>query len=179
MEFLTDTREIILELKKVYEKENLSIDKVLDMVEEKYGKNAVSRSTIQRLFKKGSEENPASFRYETTLIPLCNVLLDTNQGATSDLLLRYKKDLIDDYAAQNKQLKEEIETIKDHEKAKYGEKLEKETKHFNDSLIFLRHQIELKDQRIDALMSMNTELMTTNNKLVNQLMNCPLRHEEE
>ena len=179
MEFLTDTREILIELKKVYKAQNLSYKKVYKMSNEKYGEGFISESTIQRIFKEGSEENPASFRYETTLIPLCNLLLDKSEGTTSDLLLRFKKDLIEDYADQVKQLKEEVATIKDREKAKYAEKLEKETKHFNDSVSFMKHQIELKDQRIDALLTTTTELMATNNKLLHQLMACPLRHEEK
>lgn len=178
MEFLTDTREIIIELKKVYKAQNLSYKKVYKMSNDKYGEGFISESTIQRIFKEGSEENPASFRYETTLIPLCNLLLDKSENATSDLLLRFKKDLIEEYAKQNSELKEEIKTIKEHEKIKYADKLAKETKHFNDSLAFLSHQIELKDQRIDALLATTTELMATNNKLVKQLMECPLRKEE-
>ena len=179
MEFLTDTKEIILALKKVYKEQNLSYKKVYKMSNEKYGENYISESTIQRIFKEGSEDNPASFRYETTLIPLCNLLLDKSEGSTSDLLLRFKKDLIENYADQVKQLKEELETIKDREKAKFAEKLEKETKHFNDSVSFLRHQIDLKDQRIDALLATTTELMATNNKLLQQLMACPYQKEKE
>ena len=71
-----DTKEIILALKKVWEEKELSIDKTLALVNEKVGEGAVSRSTVQRVFAKGSEDNPASFRYETTLKPLCNALLD-------------------------------------------------------------------------------------------------------
>ena len=177
MEYLTDTTEIILALKDVYKKENLSYKKVYKMVCDEYGEGAISESTIQRIFKEGSEENPANFRYETTLIPLCNLLLDKSESQTNDLLLRFKKDLIEDYAAQVKELKEEIKTIKEHEKIKYAEKLAKETQHFNDSLAFMSHQIELKDQRIDALLSTTTELMATNNKLLKQLMDCPLRND--
>ena len=179
MEYLTDTTEIILALKEVYKKEKLSYKKVYKMVCDEYGEGTISESTIQRIFKEGSEENPASFRYETTLIPLCNLLLDRSEDATNDLLLRFKKDLIEDYAAQVKELKEELKTIKEHEKVKYAEKLAKETQHFNDSLAFMSHQIELKDQRIDALLSTTTELMATNNKLLKQLMDCPIRHKEE
>jgi len=179
MEYLADTREIILALKRVYDKEDLSLDKVLAMVSEKYGKNSISKATLQRLFKDGSEDNPASFRYETTLIPLCNTLLNTNEGKTNDLLLRFKKDLIEEYATLVSELKDEIKTIKEHEKLKYAEKLEKETKHFNDSLAFMSHQIELKDQRIDALLTTTTDLMATNNKLLKQLMDCPLRKEDK
>ena len=177
MEYLTDTTEIILALKEVYKKEKLSYKKVYKMVCDEYGEGTISESTIQRIFKEGSEENPASFRYETTLIPLCNLLLDKSEGQTSDLLLRFKKDLIEDYAAQVKDLKEELRTIKEHEKVKYAEKLAKETQHFNDSLAFMSHQIELKDQRIDALLATTTELMATNNKLLKQLMACPLQKE--
>lgn len=178
MEYLTDTTEIILALKKAYEDQKLSYKKVYKMVCDKYGEGAISESTIQRIFKKGSEENPANFRYETTLIPLCNLLLDKNDQ-NNDLLLRFKKDLIEEYAALVKDLKEELQTIKEHEKVKYAEKLAKETKHFNDSLAFMSHQIELKDQRIDALLSTTTELMATNNKLLKQLMDCPFRKEDD
>lgn len=186
MVHLTDTREIILALKKVWEEKGLSIDKALALVEEKEGKNAVSRSTIQRVFAKGSEDDTAGFRFETTLKPLCNALLNIEEDDDDDSadtqamksILRYKKDIIEDYAAQNKELKNEISSIKDHEKAKYADQLEKETKHFSDSLAFMSRQIQLKDERIDALLAMNTELMQTNNSLLKQLMNCPLRTEE-
>ena len=183
----TDTKEIILALKKVWEEKELSIDKTLALVNEKVGEGAVSRSTVQRVFAKGSEDNPASFRYETTLKPLCNALLDIETDEADDSadtlayksILRYKKDLIEDYANQNKELKDEISSIKDRERAKYAGQLEKETKHFTDSLAFMSKQIQLKDERIDALLAMNTELMQTNNDLLKQLMNCPLRKTEE
>ena len=72
-----------------------------------------------------------------------------------------------------------METIKNRERVKYAERLEKETKHFNDSLEFMTRQIQLKDQRIDALLATTTELMTTNNTLLKQLMDCPLRKCDE
>jgi hypothetical protein len=174
MELMIDTKEIILALKKVYEEKNLSIDKALALVDEKEGKGAVSRSTIQRIFAKGSEDDPASFRYETTLKPICNALLDIDTIETEDdsdkraykTLLKLKRDIIDELQKSNEQVKID-----------YAEKLQEETEKFQKSLEFIKHQVELKDQRIDALMSLTTELMTTNNKLVTQLMECPLRKE--
>lgn len=74
---------------------------------------------------------------------------------------------------------EELEALLETEKHKYHEKLAKETKHFQDSLSFMTNQIALKDKRIDALLETTTELLTTNNRLVNQLMQCPLRNETE
>ena len=169
---MIDTREIILALKRVYEEKNLSIDKALALVDEKEGKGAVSRSTIQRIFAKGSEDDPASFRYETTLKPICNALLDIDTIETEDdsdkraykSLLKLKRDIIDELTKANEQVKVD-----------YAEKLQEETEKFQRSLEFVKHQVELKDQRIDDLLLMNKELMTTNNKLVQQLMECPYK----
>ena len=183
MENMTDTKQVIETLKKVKAEKGLSLDKIVAMLEQQglY----LSKSTLSRVFADGSENT--AFRYETTLRPIATVLLDLETIEQDDdtdtqaykSLLKLKKDLIEDYAEQNKQLKAELETVKNREKLKYSEKLEKETQHFNDSVTFMKHQIELKDQRIDALLTTTTELMATNNKLVKQLMDCPLRADNE
>lgn len=167
MGYLADTKEIILALKKVYKEQKLSIDKVLAMVDEREGEGKVSRSTIQRLFAAGSEDDPSSFRYETTLIPICNALLDENSANTT-IMMKYKKDLIEDFAAQNKELKEEIKNIKCDLEMEYNSKLEECTANFQRSLDFAKNQIELKDKRIDQLLDMNV-------KLLDQLLACPKR----
>ena len=182
----TGRREIILSLKKVVEEKGLtSIDKIHEYVEERMGQHVISRSTVGRVFAKGSEDRSNTFNYEITLQPLCDALLDIQNDEEDDSadtlayksLLRYKKGRIVN-------LEEEVESVKRKEKAKYAERLEKETKHFNDSLEFMKNQIALKDQRIDELLAdvkeflaSNKELMMTNNKLVTQLMNCPIRKE--
>lgn len=167
MGYLADTKEIIIALKKVYKEQKLSIDKVLAMVDEREGEGKVSRSTIQRLFAAGSEDDPSSFRYETTLIPICNALLDENSANTT-IMMKYKKDLIEDFAAQNKELKEEIKNIKCELEQEYNSKLEECAANFQKSIDFAKNQIELKDKRIDQLMDMNMQLM-------NQLLSCPKR----
>lgn len=176
---MTNTKDIILKLKDVRQEKQLSFSDILDLME-KNG-DFLSKSTISRIFADGSEDK--SFRYEETIRPIANALLDIETIEQDDdidtqaykSLLKLKKDLIEDYAEQNKALKEELETIKNRERVKYAERLEKETKHFNDSLAFMTRQIQLKDQRIDALLATTTELMTTNNTLLKQLMDCPLR----
>ena len=183
MENLTDTKQVIETLKKVKAEKGLSLDKIISMMEQ--NGQYLSKSTLSRVFADGSES--VAFRYETTLRPIATVLLDLETIEQDDdtdtqaykSILKLKKDLIEDYAEQNKQLKAEIESIKNSEHLKYSKKLEKETQHFNDSLEFMSHQIELKDQRIDALLATTTELMATNNKLVKQLMECPLRKCDE
>lgn len=181
-----DPKEIILALKQVYAEKELSIDKVLAMVNERVGENAVSRSTIQAVFAKDSENGTRKFGYDTILKPLCTALLDIESDEDYDSvdtvayksLLRFKAEMLDDYKEENERLKDEIQTIKDREKAKYAELLQKETQHFNDSIAFMRNQISLKDSRIDKLMDSNDRLSKTNDKLINQLMDCPLRNGE-
>ena len=178
----TDTREIILALKKVYDDKGLSIDKTLALVNSKVGEGAVSRSTIQALFAEGSEDGTRKFGYDTVLKPLCVALLDIENIEQDDpddvkaykAILKFKKNSIDD-------LKDELK----NDKIKYHEQLEEQVKGFSEKLesmsrqlAFMSNQIELKDQRIDALLSTTTELMATNNKLVHQLMDCPFRHKD-
>ena len=172
MENMINTREVILTLKEVRKEKNLSFDNILDLMSE--NGQFLSKSTLSRVFADGSEDK--SFRYEETLRPIANALLDIETIEQDDdidtqaykSILRLKKDII-----------KELEDKLNNEKLKYHEKLEKETKHFNESVAFIKHQIELKDQRIDALLATTTELMATNNKLLQQLMECPLRKCDE
>ena len=167
---MESTKELITLLKQIRQEKNLSFDKILSMMED--NGDYLSKSTLSRVFQDGSEDN-GSFRYET-LKPIADVLLDVEHIETYDTtdtkayksMLKIKKEII-----------EELKTANDQTKLDYAEKLQAETERFQRSLDFMSHQIELKDQRIDALLATTTELMATNNKLVNQLMECPLRKE--
>ena len=169
MVHMPDTREIILAIKRVRNEKGYSINDVVALIPEQ---DKISRSAVQRVLSDGSEDNAESFRYETTLRPIANALLGIEKDDPNDSpeeqaykqILRYKMEAISDY-------KNEIQ----QEKEKYHKRLEEETAKYQKSLDFAMNQIALKDQRIDALLKMNNELMTTNNKLVNQLMNCPLK----
>ena len=169
---MESTRELIISLKQVRQEKNLSFDKILSMMEERgcY----LSKSTLSRVFAEGSEDN-GSFRYET-LKPIADVLLDVDRIETDDTpdtiafkqMLKFKKEIIEELTKANEQTK-----------LSYAEQLQEETDQFNRSLDFVKKQIELKDQRIDMLLAMNNELMATNNRLVSQLMECPLRDKGE
>ena len=158
---MTKTKDIIIKLKKVKEERNLSLDKIVFLMEE--SGYYLSKSTIGRVFEKGSEDK--TFRYEDTIIPLANVLLDVDNIESDDdddtraykAMLKIKKDII-----------EELRAELDQEKIKYGEKLAEETEKFQRSLAFATHQIDLKDKRID-------QLMHDNSKLVNHILDCPYR----
>lgn len=165
---MESTKELITLLKQIRQEKNLSFDKILSMMED--NGDYLSKSTLSRVFQDGSEDN-GSFRYETVK-PIADVLLDVEHIETDDTtdtkayksMLKLKKEII-----------EELKTANERTKIDYADKLQEETEKFQRSLEFVTHQIELKDQRIDALLATTTELMATNNKLVNQLMSCPLK----
>ena len=171
-EIMTNTRDVIIKLKEVKKEKNLSLDQIVSLVEN--NNQFVSKTTVSRVFAKGSESK--SFRYENTLRPIANALLDMETIEEYDdtdtqaykSILKLKKDLIAEYEAQNKELKEELTK----QKLKYHEKLATERNKFQKSLDFCREQISLKDKRIDQLLSSNMALM-------DHLLNCPYKKDCE
>jgi len=110
---MTTTKELIIQLKEARKQKGLSFDKILDLM--KQNGDYLSKSTLSRVFAKGSEDK--SFRYEETLRPIAKVLLD--------------------------------ETIS------ISAPIESEM----DNIAFLNHQVEVKDRRIDLLLSANVKLL--------------------
>ena len=174
---MIDTKQVIISLKQVKAEKKLSLDKIVSLLEQNV--DYVSKTTLSRVFAKGSEE--LIFKWENTLRPIANALLDIETFESDDdtdtkafkSVLRLKKDLLQELEAQNKELKAELK----ESKAKYHEKLASETAKFQKSLDFAMNQIELKDKRIDQLMDANDRLSITNDRLIHQLMDCPLRKE--
>lgn len=175
---MTNTTDVILKLKQVRKEKQLSFDKILALMEE--NGDYLSKSTLSRVFADGSEDSSKTFRYEDTLRPIAKAILDIETIETDDdidtqamkSILKLKMSVIDDNARQIKELKEAIKETSSKEKAKYHEKLEKEMAKYRESLDFAMRQIELKDKRID-------QLMTDNHLLLNQLLTCPCRQKGE
>lgn len=114
---------IVIRLKKAKNKNpELTLEKIVD-------DTGVSESTVKRIFKDGSEEK--SFRYES-LKPLCLYLLGTD-GLDEEI--------------DNDEMQLRLAQLKE----KYEKKLEAEREQHNKSIEFLKHQIELKDKRINTL----------------------------
>ena len=72
MGFKSNT-ELIIELKKAIAEKNIGQTELLKIMED-HG-HPIAKTTVQRLYKDGSEVND-SFRYKDTLQPLAEVLLD-------------------------------------------------------------------------------------------------------
>ena len=156
---MIDTKQVIISLKQVKAEKKLSLDKIVSLLEQ--NGDYVSKTTLSRVFAKGSEE--LIFKWENTLRPIANALLDMETLESDDdtdtkafkSVLRLKKDLLQELEAQNKELKAELK----ESKAKYHEKLASETAKFQKSLDFAMNQIELKDQRITQLLDANIQML--------------------
>lgn len=107
----------------------------------------ISPSTVTRIFAEGSETQ--SFRYDS-IRPIAQMLLgidDLDEGDTDEKAL---KAIIQFKDAKIKELEERLS----EEKEKHEKKIEKERAEHRRSVDFLKHQIELKDARIDRLFEM-------------------------
>ena len=164
---MIDTKAVITALKKVKEDRNLSIDKIYNIVAENDPASEVSRTTVARVFREGSEEQ--IFKWENTLRPIANALLDLEALEPSDnndtkamkSILKLKKDIID-----------ELE-----DKLKDYEDLKSQVAFYEKTLQLLNEQIAYKDSRIDKLLDTNERQSITIERITERLMTCPCRKE--
>ena len=172
---MTNTRDIIVKLKEVREQKGLSYSDILDLME-KNG-DYLAKSTLSRVFADGSEE--LSFKYEETIRPIANALLDIENIEDDDdmdtkamkALLKYKSDRIEELERQIEQLQiaNDAETIKLHEK------MDKERESWARSIEFLKNQIDLKDQRMDLLLKAVQDKDSRYDDILKLILACPWR----
>ena len=150
----------IVKLKKIKEEQDLSIKKIMDLIEERG--MFVSEGTLKKIFADGSEER--NFRYQDTIAPLADVLLDMygDQSGVEDadslrLIIREK----------NKQI--EFLMIKlEEQKDIYAERksmYESRIADLNAQLNRLDISVERKDSVIEKLLNayLNREILDLNN----------------
>lgn len=158
-----NVKEIILKLKNVRTEKAYTFQDIMDMMEQ--NGDYLSKSTLSRVFADGSEDK--TFKYEETIRPIAKVLLDIEtieEDDTADIqamksILKYKIARIN-----------ELETLLAKEQIKYHEKIEKEREQFRRSLDFLKHQIDLKDKRMDLLLSSVCNRDEQNHQLIKRLL---------
>lgn len=176
---MTNTREIILKLKEVREEKKLSYNEILALME-KSG-DFVSKSTLSRIFSEGSEDT--NFDYENTIRPIAKALLDMETIEDDDTmdvqalksLLRYKIQRIEELEKQVKN----FEIALDKEKIKRHEKLDEIRGEYERKIDFLKEQISLKDKRMDILLNSIATKDAQNNRMLQQLLDCPCRNRAE
>ena len=169
---MTNSKDIILKLKEVRDEKGLSISDIEDLLEA--NGDHLSRSTISRIFADGSEDT--SFRYEETIRPIANALLDIETiEETDDMDIRAMKSLLKYKAARIKELESQIEhlqTALDKERIKGFEKFESERNLMHDRKTFLTSQIEIKDKRMDEMKQQYNKKDELYTELVQRFLNC-------
>lgn len=169
---MTNSKDVILKLKEVREEKGLSYNDILDLME-KNG-DFLSKSTLSRVFADGSEE--IKFRYEDTIRPIANALLDIDNIEEEDStdvktmksLLKYKNDRILELEKQVR----DLETALDKQKIRANEKLESERDKFNRSIEFLKEQVNLKDKRMDLLLDSVKEKDNLHKEMLEKILRC-------
>lgn len=169
---MTNTKDIIVKLKEVREEKGLSYNDIMELME-KNG-DYLAKSTLSRVFAEGSEEQ--SFRYEETIRPIANALLDIETIEDTDnmdvramkSLLKYKIERIEDLEKQI----EHLQTALDKEKIKHHEKLEEERERFNRSIDFLKEQVAYKDKRMDLLLNSVYEKDALHKEMLEKILKC-------
>lgn len=191
---MTNTRDVILKLKEVKNEKNLSIGKILELME-KNG-DYLSKSTVARVFTDGSESK--SFMYEETIRPIAKALLDMetiDDDDTMDIralksLLKYKIERIEDLEKQIEKLEAEQEAYRVkardkllEEREKFREKLDEEREHFDKERAAWRNNVELlnnqvakKDDRMDFFLE---ALKDKDEMLKETLLRCPCKHAQD
>lgn len=136
------TREVIKQLKKVREDRGLSLQRIVDMLEEKG--TPVSMTTVRRVFEAGSEDR--NFRYEDSIKPVADLLLEIHGDAAPSgpdaaelealrALVRYKNSYIAELERDAAKTENKIQAVKDESQRK---------------IEFLREQINVKDDERKA-----------------------------
>ena len=149
---MNKTKDLIIRLKAVREEKGLSLNEIVELVE-KNG-DYISRSSVQRVFSDGSEDS--SFRYEETIRPIANAILDI--------------DTIEETDDMDKKRIEELEAQLDKEKVKYHEKLDIERERYTNSIEFLKKQVALKDRRIDIMLDSIQEKDARISSMIDKIM---------
>lgn len=176
---MTNTKDIIIKLKEVREEKGLSYGDILSLLEA--NGYFLSKATLSRLFSEGSEE--LSFKYEETIRPIANVLLDIETiEETDDMDVQAMKSLLKYKIQRIEELEKQVtalETALDKEKIKSHEKLEKERELTNRRIDFLKGQVSLKDKRMDMLLEAVFEKDKLHRDMLKQILDCPCRKRAE
>ena len=195
---MTNTRDLILEMKRVQKENNYSYNDMKKMMEAN-GDTGLSPATFSRIFAEGSEDN-ASFSYDYTLVPLARAILDVGTIEANDTedvkvlkeMLKIKHARVKELELENQKLHTEL----DKQNIEYHEKMDEERAAWAKSIDFLKEQITYKDSRmnefsvrinrlLDRLEKKDDRIESLTNDILalkdikEQLETCPYRKEKE
>jgi len=144
------THDLILRMKRIVQDQHLSAQNIYDLLEgEGYH---VSLNSIKRVFSEGSEHE--HFRFHDTIQPISRVLLDIYGSDTDNSEIEGLKAAI---------------RVKDELITKLERELARTKTESSDRIEYFKHQIALKDERIDRLMSRVDQVLANNTELLAQI----------
>ena len=153
---LKDNRELIIALKEAKKKQEMTIPRLLDILQD--NNQSVSRTTLVRLFADGSEDNDG-FNYASTLKPVADVLLSDDQEQEDTKrhleIVKLQSEIMvkdEEITTLNKQINSLLMQI-EQARADAAKQME-----------FLHDQIKLKDKRMDTKDELIQRVMDRNDK---------------
>lgn len=129
-------RRTIERLKEVREEHGLTIAQIMDMLDR--ANYPVSESTVKRVFAEGSEEQ--GFRYQDSIAPLADVLLDMYSDESEIEEITALKSLIREKNKMVSYLMSRLDEQEDH----FSTRL----KFYEERKMIYDHQIEVLEQQI-------------------------------
>ena len=154
MEIATLKKETVERIRKVKKEKDMTISDILDLLERK--NYFLSEATLKRVFSENND--PGSFKYQSTIAPLADVLLDfyEDQSGTEELtalksMIRDKNMTIAILIAKNEELRADYDKRIAH--------LQKQIDRLERNLDFREGIVQQKDKVIEKLMNkiLNTE----------------------
>ena len=148
-------RKTIRRLKEIKAEQQLSYSQIMKMLED--AGQYVSEATLKKVFADGSEEK--SFRYQDTILPLADVLLDLygDRSGIEDAeslreIIREKNKFIESLIVkldEQKSIYAQKEAMYEDRKAIYAKQIE----HMETQLARYEQAIDKKDALIERLLS--------------------------
>lgn len=148
MEVSTLKKDTIERLRKVKKEQEFTIPQILDLLEKK--DYYLSEATVKRVFSENADID--SFKYQATIAPLADVLLDfyEDQSGTNELnalkaMIRDKNMTIAILVAKNEELRADFDKRVNH--------LTKQIDRLEKNLDFREGVVQQKDKVIERLMN--------------------------
>lgn len=141
-------RDTVERLRKVKKDNGLTVSGIMDMLEKK--NYFISEATLKRVFSENND--PKSFKYQSTLAPLADVLLDMyiDDSGIEDVsalktMIHDKNEMISILVVKNEEIRADYEKRIAH--------LQKQLATMEEHLLFREKQIDKKDDIISKLLS--------------------------
>jgi hypothetical protein len=148
MEIATLKKDTVERIRKVKKEKDMTISDILDLLEKK--NYFLSEATLKRVFSENND--PSSFKYRDTIVPLADVLLDfyEDQSGTEELaalksMIRDKNMTISILIAKNEEIRGDYDKRIAH--------LQKQIDRLEKNLDFREKVVEQKDKVIEKLIN--------------------------